>query len=401
VGGEAPRGPGRYGALLRRPHVGSMFGWSILARMPVGMVPLALILLVRDEGGSFGEAGVVVASYALAVAVGSPYAGRRVDRRGPRRVLVLRGLVYPAFLLAVVALALSGAPALALAPLAAAAGVTLPPVAATLRTLLPRLLKGDLLSTAYSLDAVLQEVFFVGGPLVVALLALLTPKAALVGAAAAAAAGTLGFVRIGPVASAVPVERGHDRRFGAIGFAGMRTIVLLAVSWGLAFGVIEVATPAFAEQHGTRALAGVALAAFSAGSLVGGVVAGMRAVPDERRRLLVAAAFLAAFLALPIAATSIPTYCVLIFFAGMPIAPGVAAAYGLVGKVVVSGSHAEAFAWIGTAVSTGIAAGAAAGGWLVDGAGVRVALAAGSAAAAVGFTSCLLRRRTLRPLGVA
>jgi MFS family permease len=376
-----------------------MFAWSILARMPVGMVPLALILLVRGEGGSFGEAGVVVASYALAVAVGSPYAGRRVDRRGPRGVLVLRGLVYPTCLLAAVALALADAPVLVLAPVAAAAGVSLPPVAATLRTLLTRLVGPDLLSTAYSVDAVLQEIFFIAGPLAVALLALLTPGAALVGAAAAAALGTLAFVRIGPVGAATPVERGHDRRFGAMGFAGMRTVVLLAVSWGLAFGAIEVATPAFAEQHGNRALAGVALAAFSAGSLVGGIFAGMRPVPDERRRLLVAAAALATCLALPIAATSIAAYCVLIFVAGLPIAPGVAAAYGLVGKVVVSGSHAEAFAWIGTAVSSGIAVGAAAGGWLVDGAGVRVALAAGSAAAAVGFVSCLLRRRTLRPLG--
>jgi len=316
-------------------------------------------------------------------------------------VLVPRALLFPAFLLTVVVLAARGAPVLALAPVAAAAGLTLPPVAATLRTLLPRLVSGDLLSTAYSLDAVLQELFFVSGSLVVALLALLSPKAALVGAAAAALVGTLGFVRIGPVATAAPVERGHDRRFGAMGFAGMRTIVALAGSWGLAFGVIEVASPAFAELHGNRALAGVALAAFAVGSLVGGLVAGMRAVPDEPRRLLTASAILAVFLMLPLVATSIPTYCLLIFFAGMPIAPGVAAAYGLVGKVVASGSHAEAFAWISTAVSTGIAAGAAAGGWLVDGAGVRVALAAGSAAAAVGFASCLLRRRTLRPLGAA
>lgn len=380
------------------PDVGAMLAWSMLARLPVGMVPLALIFVVRGQGGSYGQAGLVVAAYSVPLAAVAPYAGRRVDRVGPRRVILLRGIAYPGLLGGLAALALVGAPVLALAPVAAAAGGLLPPVAATMRTLWSRLVVAELRSTAYALDAALQEVFFVAGPLLVALLAIAAPVLALLGAALAAAVGTLGFVRVPAVAAARVVERGHDRRLGALGFEGMRTIVLLAAAWGVAFGIVEVATPAFAEHHGGRALAGVALAAFAGGSLAGGLVAGLRAASDERRRLFVAALGLAVALALPLLAGSIGVYSALLFLAGVPVAPAVAAAYGLTDKVVLPGSHAEAFAWIGTAVVSGIALGSALGGWLVDLVGVREALAVAALAAAAGFGLSLLRRRSLLPL---
>lgn len=227
-----------------------MLAWSMVARLPIGMVPLALIMLVREHGGSYGQAGVVVGAYSVALAAAAPYAGRKVDRRGPARVILLRGLAFPGLLGCLAALALVGAPPLALAPVAAAAGALLPPVAAAMRTLWPRLLPGELRSTAYALDAALQEVFFVLGPLLVAVLALAAPVLALVGAALAAAAGTIGFVRVPSVAVADAVERGHDRRLGALGFGGMRTIVLLAVAWGMAFGIVEVATPPSPRRMG-------------------------------------------------------------------------------------------------------------------------------------------------------
>ena len=80
-------GTGHYRALLGLPHVPALVGWSLLGRLPLGMAPLALLLLVRGEGGSYGAAGIVVAVYAVAVGVGAPIAGRQVDRTGPSAVL--------------------------------------------------------------------------------------------------------------------------------------------------------------------------------------------------------------------------------------------------------------------------------------------------------------------------
>ena len=43
--------------------------------LPLGMTPFALLLLVRDEGGGYGEAGIVVAVYTIALGIGRRSAG--------------------------------------------------------------------------------------------------------------------------------------------------------------------------------------------------------------------------------------------------------------------------------------------------------------------------------------
>ena len=174
---------------------------------------------------------------------------------------------------------------------------------------------------------------FVGGPLLVALLAIVDPVAPVVGAAILAAVGTFVFSRIPPVRAAAPAEEHHSSRLGALSAIGVRTIALLCVGLGLGFGAVEIAIPAFAETQGNRALAGIVLASFSAGSLVGGLAGGLRPTRDERRRIIVGSFFLAGLMALPLLATSIWTMAILMFCAGLPIAPVVAALYGQIGRV--------------------------------------------------------------------
>ena len=88
---------------------------------------------------------------------------------------------------------------------------------------------------------------------------------------------------------------------------------------------------------------------------------------------------------------------VLLFFAGLPIAPVVAALYGQIGRVAAAGSVAEAFSWFGTSVSIGIAGGSVAGGWLIDSHGWRAAVVLGIACLGVGAVVTALRRGTLAP----
>ena len=80
-------------------------------------------------------------------------------------------------------------------------------------------------------------------------------------------------------------ERARTGLLGALASRGVRTVVLYAATVGVGFGSVELAMPAFAEAHGSRELGGLALASFSGGSLVGGLVAGMRP-PRERAAAL-------------------------------------------------------------------------------------------------------------------
>ncbi len=129
------RGVDRYRTLLRRPSVPALFGWALLARLPIGMAGLGIVLLVRATGAGYGQAGVVVAAYTVAVALGAPYAGRQIDRRGAVPAMRLRLVAFPALLALLALLGAVEAPVAVLALAAAAAGVTLPPVASVLRSI--------------------------------------------------------------------------------------------------------------------------------------------------------------------------------------------------------------------------------------------------------------------------
>ena len=381
-----PLGLARYGALFRVPHVRRLVLSGMLARLPAGMIGLALLLLVRENEGSYAAAGAVSGLYFVATAVGAPIAGRLVDRRGQTRILLSRALIFPALLVGVCVLALLEAP-LGLVGLAAgAAGALMPPVGASLRALWPRLFAdAELRAAAYALEASLQEITFIVGPLLVALLtAAASPVVALGVAAASGGVGTVLIALAEPVRAWRPEDDRHPSILGALASRGVLTIVGLSACLGLGFGGTEVGFPAFAEGHGGAELGSIPLSLFAGGSLVGGLVAGARVTLPPLRLLRVSAVLLTGGLALPLLGWSLPSMGVLAFVAGLAIAPVVMSAYGLVDAVAARGTAAEAFSWITTAVFAGFSAGMAFGGTLIDAYGTKASFVLGTAAAALG-----------------
>jgi MFS family permease len=316
-------------------------------------------------------------------------AGRLVDRRGQSRILLRRAVVFPALLGAVCALALLHAPLALVGVGAAAAGTLMPPIGSSLRALWPRLFaEGELRSAAYALEASLQEITFVVGPLLVALLtAAVSPALALGVAAAAGGIGTALIGRAEPVRAWRPEPERHAASIlGALESRGVVTIVILSACLGLGFGGTEVGFPAFAEGHGGAELGSIPLSLFAGGSLVGGLVVGAWVTATPARLLRLSSLLLAAGLALPLLGWSLPSMAVLAFLAGLPIAPVVMSAYGLIDAVARPGTAAEAFAWITTAVFAGFSVGMALGGTLIDAFGDKASFGLGAAAAAVGAT---------------
>ncbi len=380
-------GLARYRALFLVPHVRRLVLSGLLARLPMGMVGLALLLLVRERGGSYAAAGAVSGGYFVATAVGAPIAGRLVDRRGQARILLRRAVIFPALLVGVCVLAVLDAPLALIGACAAAAGALMPPVGSSLRALWPRMFTdGELRAAAYALEASLQEITFIAGPLLVAVLtAAASPALALGVAAAVGGIGTTLIARAEPVRAWRPEEERHASSIlGALESRGVATIVSLSACLGLGFGATEVGFPAFAEGHGGAELGSIPLSLFAAGSLVGGLVAGARVTMAPERLLRLSTAVLALGLALPLLGWSLPSMAVLAFLAGLPIAPVVMSAYGLIDAVARPGTAAEAFAWITTAVFAGFSVGMALGGTLIDAFGVKASFGLGAAAVAVG-----------------
>jgi MFS family permease len=391
----------RYAEVLRAPHVAALVAATLLARFPIGINALAVILYLRERTGSYAVAGVVAGSLAAGSGIGAPVQGRLVDRFGQRRVLVPLGMVHAAALGALVGSAELGAPTFVLVLCGLLAGFAIPPTSSVLRSMWPSLLKDrpELVQAAYALDSVLIELIFIVGPLLTAVVtATLSPQAALVVSAASVVAGTIGFTAL-PPSRAVRPDREEARaagRLGALGSAGVRSLVLTSLPAGIGIGICEVALPAFSDARGSAELAGVLLAVWSLGSAAGGLAYGAlpRRPPLDRVHLVVAAAL--PFALLPMAAaTSVPVMALLVIPAGVFIAPLLATRNELIGRVAPAGARTEAYTWPVTAFVGGIAIGAALAGALVEGPGWRVAFLVAAGFAAAGAAVAVARRRTL------
>src|SRR5919197_244024 len=123
-----------YRAIVCTPQVPRLVSSAVLGRLSVGMTGLAVVLLVRDAGGSYALAGVVAGAFALGAGVSAPLMGRIVDRRGQTLVL-LASAVVAAAAFAGLALVAEVGPRALLPVIAAVAGATLPPIGACMRML--------------------------------------------------------------------------------------------------------------------------------------------------------------------------------------------------------------------------------------------------------------------------
>jgi MFS family permease len=382
-----------------------LYGAMIVARMPIGIDGLALVLFLRHEGRSFGVAGATAGALALGSALGAPVAARLIDRLGPR-VLVALAAVHSAGLGVVIALALSGAPSALLLPVTFLVGLALPPISSVLRAAYNTLLAGEpgLIPSAFALEAVITEFIFVLGPLgTAALVWLVSAAAALVCSALFCVVGAVWFLAELP-RSIVDrrVERDASQHWaGALRSPGLRTIVIAMIPVGFAFGAVEVTLPAFADAEGNRQLAGVLIAMWSIGSAVGGLVYGARPrlLPLRTMHLLVAALVPLGMASLALASSPV-SMGLLVILAGLPIAPLIATRNELAGVVALPGSETEAFTWPLTALVSGVALGAAAAGALADGPGWRAAVLAAVLMSGAGAVITLSRRETLRPAAV-
>jgi predicted MFS family arabinose efflux permease len=375
-----------------------LIGATLMGRLPFAINALAVLLFVRDVSGSFAGAGVVSGALALGSAVGAPLQGRLVDRRGEGMLMTL-ACVHAASLLAIWSLGEAGAGVAVLAALALVAGVAFPPTGSVLRSRWPELLgdRQDLIRSAYAFDSVMIETAFVAGPLLTALgVALLGPEAMLGLSAGLMLAGTALFVAALPASDEPPRDPGTRGLWGALSSPGIRTVALASFPVGFCFGTIEVGLPAFSETHGSDQLAGVLLAIWSAGSLLGGLLYGARPPRSPLLEVHTRLAVLLPFACLPLLASGSPiSMALLVALAGAPVAPLIASRNELVSAIAPRGAQTEAFTWPLTALVAGLSVGVATAGLLVDASGWETAMLVGALTAGIGALLVVSRRETL------
>jgi MFS family permease len=347
-----------YSEIIKKPAVIRVVSSQLAARFPFGMMTLVFVLHIQGMTGSYAIAGLAVGLETLGVAIAGPMLGRWMTTFGVRRMLLISASISSATIFAIGLLPLSPEYLVALCLLV---GLSSPPIQSAVRTIYPTLVEKRQMGTLYALDASLQEIIWVIGPVAATFIA-------------ASSNTTMGVVVMGlvqitgaiwfcsnPEISKIDLPK-PSRRLG--GVLKQKIVVANTIIGGLlvgSFSGVEVGTVALFD----KATAGWVIAALSLGSMIGGFAFGHR----SRTRFA-----LAKFL------TTVTAGYVLVFFApenpiwlsitwflaGLCVAPALGLLGAIIGATVKSQDAPEAYGWVGTGQTAGYAAAAAATGFVID-----------------------------------
>lgn len=388
-----------YLSVWRLPSAPVLLLGGFAGRLPSAMVPLALLLMVQQQTGSYAVAGLAAATLGIAMAVMAPILGRLADRRGPGSILLAQALAYPLLLALLIAVVLGDASNAAVVAASAAAGAATPLVSGTVRALWSRV-DARVRPTAYALDATATELVFVVGPALVAALAVfLSPALAIGVAGGLAVVGALGIATAQATRAYVPSPGVSTGVFSTVRTPGLPRVLLSGAALMTGFGALEVAVPAFADRIGAPGMSGLLLALWALGSTIGGLWFGARvlsmSLPRQYRLLLLGVTIGLA----PLAWVSSPwALGALLFLGGSAIAPTLTVQNTLVGSLAPEYATTEAFTWLSTITVGASAIGAALGGALIEGpSGVPGALVLATAGAALAVVVTLLPGRRPAP----
>ena len=260
--------------LIGTPRAATLLATSVVARLPLAMFSISLLIHVHRLTGSFAIAGAASGAYVIGRGLTSPLLGRLVDQHGQTPVLISCA-TGSALLLVAVALLPASAPAALAVVLCGMIGTVSPPLAACMRALLPVIVTDPrALNAAYTLETTALELTFIAGPpLALGLATSLSTRASLLAGAIILLIATGAFAAQ-PAARHWQGDNGlSPRSAGALRSPAIRTLALILGAVGIIFGAVDVAVAATASTLHAIGDTGPLLGIWGLGSLLGGVIA--------------------------------------------------------------------------------------------------------------------------------
>ncbi|WP_374114166.1 MFS transporter [Bifidobacterium sp. ESL0763] len=395
-----------------------------VARLPMAMMGLGITLAFDALYGNWTIAGSMSAVYILAVAVSAPIYAKLFDRYGQHRIGGAALAIQVAAMLLFAVATLAGLPVPVLFGCAILTGLTQFSFGALVRTRWAYALRGpqdaDLLNTAYAMEAAIDEVMFIVGPILAAFLATsVHPVSQLFVPAVACLLGGSVFFSLRrtqpPVLSVVEVpmasrddadvagangadgvvvrpDRGpsrpvnhllEDRGHGAhrprtvLLCRGVVPLLVIFVVYNLSFSAFDVSVTSMMQALGRQGLLGVQLSMFAIGSCVGGLVFGAHAPKGSNWRHMVVFLTLLAlgYLLIWLSVGHLVLFALLSMVSGLCVSPIYAIGNLIVQGMVPVGQLTEGLSWVGTAGQVGSSLGSTLAGMVLDAAGYHAGLA--------------------------
>ena len=353
---------------------------GFIARLPVSMVGIGILMYVEAERGSYTIAGAVSGSISIASAIGGPLSSRLVDKLGQHRVLPIQILLIVLCSMALVVLIPSDVPAPYLFIFSIGSGLAYPSIGALVRSRWTALLvSGPVLLTAFSIESIIDELIFIVGPTIAATTSVKFHPAAPQIIAMCLLTG--GGLWLASMRSTEPPINKHQGKHGkpVILQNGLIYMWGVHIAIGMFFGAVETSIIAFTKLAGQPIYGGIVMAVWAFGSLLGGFVyGGLHFKSALHNQLIVVTLLLVPATAAMIFVESILMLALLSIAAGIGISPLLIASAAITQRRSPLGRTTEAIASMYAGISLGFAFAAAMAGWLIDNRGTSYSFALGA-----------------------
>lgn len=355
--------------------------------MPISMDSLALIFIVVSVTDSYTIAGALSATASVIIALATPHWSRVADRIGQGAMLIRVIPLKIAGLALFTLLVLNNAPMWTWFVSIIFAESMSVGTGGLVRRRWLHVLSPDkttteedekdrqVVNTAYSYEALMDEVVFITGPIIVTACATsIAPAAGIISGIIFLAIGAPLFAIQKSTEPPATPKRKIDPHPAVIRIKQVQAVVLPTTLLGGFFGSIAIVTVAFTQVRGQEEKSGLLLAIWAVGSAVAAIANGV-----IKWKLTSTARFLLFLFALTVLTIpllfvhSMVWLAVALFFNGFAIAPLVINAYGVAEGSVPPEQITETLTWVVAGMPLGGAISSALSGLVIDRFGADIA----------------------------
>lgn len=408
-GTNKPQSP--YAKLFSIPGTKAFCASGAVARLPMSMMGLGIVLALNHMYDNWTIAGVMSAAYVLATAAVTPLYARLYDRFGQRKVGPVVLVVQIIAMLGFAFAALMRVPIPLLFMLAVVMGLTQFSFGALVRTrwayVLDRADKEELLNTAYALESAIDEIVFIFGPILAAFLAAsVHPVSQLfVPTVACAVGGTVFFAlrdtqppvlrEIAVVAASVnsadvrladgaftrdsadadrfdldrlKKDDRSRRKRNVLTYTGVLPLLAVFIVFNMAFTAFDTSMTAVMKSLHLDSVLGVQLAMLAVGSCIGALIFGSHELKGSRwRHMIMFLALMAVgFTVIHLCQGNLIVMGLVEILTGLTISPVFASGNLAVKETVPEESLTEGLSWVSTAGTMGASFGSMVTGIVLD-----------------------------------
>ena len=364
----------RYREVLSLPGALAFSAAGVLARAPMAMVGISLILMVSELYGSYSLAGVISAINVIAYAACAPLVSRLVDRYGQAQVMFPAITVSAASLIGVIIAALNGAEPVILMILAGVMGATSGSMGAMVRARWAYVTDNPYeLQAAYAMEAAFDELVFVLGPVLATVLAsAVHATAGLWVAVTCQLIGSFAFLLQSKTQPPVSRKKDGEKLPSVMRNPAMIVLAITFVATGAMFGALDLSVVANADAVNMSSMAGVVLASMSLGSLISAVIYGAKMWSQPLWKLFIfGLVFMAIGVSPFVLAPNLIVLGVFMFIAGLAIAPTMTNVNTIVQRISPASRLTEGLTWMSTAMTVGVSLGSGVTGPVIDSSGYK------------------------------